>query len=91
MREVNQFGVEVRMHAEVKDVVVGEDPMASEPMVAGGNALMGRGFQVRLADGRSLAADFVCIACGGSKVGNVRLDPADGAYDRRAGSFFVYV
>ena len=65
MREVNQFGVEVRMHAEVKDVVAGGDSMPGGAMVAGGDALTGRGFQVRLADGRSLAADFVCIACGG--------------------------
>ena len=49
MREVNAYGVEVRMHAEVKDIVVGGD---------------GR-FEVLLADGRLLLADFVCVACGG--------------------------
>jgi predicted Rossmann fold flavoprotein len=49
MREVNRFGVEVRMHAEVKGVE-GAD---------------GAGFRVLLADGRSLSADYVCVACGG--------------------------
>lgn len=49
MREVNAYGVEVRMHAEVKAIVVGGD---------------GR-FEVLLADGRLLLADFVCVACGG--------------------------
>ncbi len=59
MREVNRYGVELRMHAEVKDVVV-----------VGGGAMAGEGFRVRLADGRELEADFVCIACGGySKTG----------------------
>ena len=53
MREVNRYGVEIRLHAEVKDVVA-----------EGGDAGVG-GFRVLLADGRSLQADFVCIACGG--------------------------
>ncbi|HVU95724.1 MAG TPA: NAD(P)/FAD-dependent oxidoreductase [Puia sp.] len=48
MREVNSYGVEVRMHAEVKGILKGDT-----------------GFTVTLADGRSLAADYVCIACGG--------------------------
>ncbi len=48
MREVNRDGVEVRMHAEVKDILV-----------------VDAGFRVVLADGRELAADFVCVACGG--------------------------
>jgi predicted Rossmann fold flavoprotein len=48
MREADRYGVEIRMHAEVKDIVVADD-----------------GFRVVLADGRELAADFVCVACGG--------------------------
>lgn len=48
MREVNKYGVEVRMHAEVKDIVVVDGC-----------------FRVLLADGRELAADLVCVACGG--------------------------
>ena len=48
MREVDRFGVEIRMHAEVKDISAG-----------------GGSFEVKLADGRSLAADYVCVACGG--------------------------
>ncbi len=49
MKEVNAYGVEIRIHAEVKGVVGG---------VSGG-------FMVHLADGRSLHADYVCVACGG--------------------------
>ncbi len=44
MREVNAYGVEVRMHAEVKDIVVGGADR----------------FEVLLADGRRLPADYVC-------------------------------
>jgi predicted Rossmann fold flavoprotein len=47
MKEVNKYGVEIMLHAEVKEVVK-----------------EGR-FVVRLADGRELGADYVCIACGG--------------------------
>ncbi|HET6256986.1 MAG TPA: NAD(P)/FAD-dependent oxidoreductase [Puia sp.] len=50
MREVNRYGIEVRMHAEVKDILE----------KAGDSR-----FRVQLADGRELGADFVCIACGG--------------------------
>jgi len=56
MREVNEYGVEVWMHTEVKDIRVAGQ---------GGGLAEGRCFQVALADGRELAADFVCIACGG--------------------------
>ena len=49
MREVNAYGVEVRMHAEVKDIAVGGADR----------------FEVLLADGRRLPADYVCVACGG--------------------------
>jgi predicted Rossmann fold flavoprotein len=49
MREVNKYGVEVRMQAEVKEVVAGQESR----------------FSVLLTDDRSLPADYVCIACGG--------------------------
>lgn len=56
MREVNAYGVEVWMHADVKDVAV-------RP-AAGAGATSGR-FEVLLADERRLSADYVCVACGG--------------------------
>lgn len=49
MREVNAFGVEIRMQSEVRSV--GKGGVA--------------GFEVRLGDGRVLDAEFVCVACGG--------------------------
>jgi hypothetical protein len=56
MREVNRYGVEVRMHAEVQQVMVGGQ---------GDGMGVDGGFRVALADGRELVADFVCVACGG--------------------------
>lgn len=53
MKEVNSYGVEIRVHAEVKTVDLSG---------AGGE---GERFVVRLADGRALEADYVCVACGG--------------------------
>ncbi len=50
MREVNVYGVEIRMHAEVKDVTLGSSANR---------------FELLLTDGRRLPADFVCVACGG--------------------------
>jgi predicted Rossmann fold flavoprotein len=50
IQELDRYGVEVRMHAEVREV--------REIAVNGG-------FHVQLADGRTLRADFICIACGG--------------------------
>jgi predicted Rossmann fold flavoprotein len=50
MKEVNAYGVEISMHAEVKDVILA--------------APAGR-FELLLADGRRLPADYVCVACGG--------------------------
>ena len=50
MKEVNTYGVEIWMHAEVKDVILG----------APANR-----FELLLTDGRQLPADFVCVACGG--------------------------
>jgi predicted Rossmann fold flavoprotein len=61
MREVNRYGVEVRFHAEVKEVVGHAGPGGA---VAGASAGNG-GFLVQLADGRSMVADYVCVACGG--------------------------
>jgi predicted Rossmann fold flavoprotein len=58
MREVNSYGVEVWMHAEVKGIIV-------TGQGAGVDVSKGGRFHVALADGRELAADFVCIACGG--------------------------
>jgi hypothetical protein len=43
--EVERWGVEILMHAEVKEI--------------------SEGFCVRLADGRELFGNYVCIACGG--------------------------
>ncbi|HVV45914.1 MAG TPA: NAD(P)/FAD-dependent oxidoreductase [Bryobacteraceae bacterium] len=48
LREAGRWGVEFRLHAEVKAV----SPRSG-------------GFMVRLADGREIAGDYVCIACGG--------------------------
>jgi predicted Rossmann fold flavoprotein len=53
MREVNSYGVEVRMHAEVKGVEAGKGLVEAAR------------FRVRLADERVLTADYLCIACGG--------------------------
>jgi predicted Rossmann fold flavoprotein len=53
MKEVNSFGVKIRFHAEVKAV---------ENVAAAGAAAR---FAVRMADGRVLEADYVCVACGG--------------------------
>ena len=58
MKEVNRYGVEIRLHAEVKGVggaAEGVDPAGAE----------GVRFRVELADGRFLDADYVCVACGG--------------------------
>lgn len=46
--EAGRLGVDVRLHAEVREV---------RPVDAG--------FAVRLADGRDIDCDYVCIACGG--------------------------
>jgi predicted Rossmann fold flavoprotein len=54
MKEVNKYGVEVRMKAEVLRVEAGVDV----PEGAGR-------FRVHLTDDRVLEADVICIACGG--------------------------
>jgi len=64
MKEVNLRGVEIRMMAEVKDV----ERMGAEGGAAVGDSTedgSGSRFLVHLAGGRTLPADYVCIACGG--------------------------
>jgi len=68
MREVNVYGVEIRFHAEVVAVEAAGPGTASGPAAGSGfgaPGATGAGFGVRLADGRVLEADYVCIACGG--------------------------
>jgi predicted flavoprotein YhiN len=76
MKEINKYGVEIRMKAEVVRVeVVGGATGAVESKVAGsgaGGAEQGaagqavvRRFRLHLADSRVLDADRICIACGG--------------------------
>jgi predicted flavoprotein YhiN len=69
MREVNKYGVEIRLQAEVKEVVArgGVDGGAVAGAGSGDGVSSGQGprFSVLLADGRSLPADYVTIACGG--------------------------
>jgi predicted Rossmann fold flavoprotein len=64
MREVNAYRVEIRMHADVKAVGLGEIDGAGvgDPAVG---SVEGRRFRVVLADGRELGADYLCVACGG--------------------------
>ena len=69
MKEVNRYGVEIRLHAEVKGVsgpafAGGEGGSYGDPTFAEGYGGVGR-FRVELADGRFLDADYVCVACGG--------------------------
>lgn len=52
MREVNKYGIEVRMSSEVKS-------LRYEGELASGQ------FIIELSDFRHLTSDFVCIACGG--------------------------
>lgn len=51
IREVNRYGVEVRMSAEVKSIRTDD---------AGK-----KGFVLEIAGGSAIGADYVCIACGG--------------------------
>jgi predicted Rossmann fold flavoprotein len=64
LREVDRYGVEIRLHTEVKEVTgsAPADVMRSTP--TGASADSGS-YGVRLADGRTLHADYVCVACGG--------------------------
>jgi predicted Rossmann fold flavoprotein len=66
MKEVNSYGVEIRFHAEVKVVEVAA-PVGGEGAAPGalGVAVAASRFAVRLADGRVLEADYLCVACGG--------------------------
>jgi predicted Rossmann fold flavoprotein len=63
MREANKWGVEIRMKAEVVDVEAGNGEARKEVRDVEPEAAAT--FRLRLADGRVLEADYVCIACGG--------------------------
>jgi hypothetical protein len=67
MKEVNRYGVEIRLHAEVKGVggAAFAEGYGGQGVEATGAGAEGVGFRVELADGRSLEADYVCVACGG--------------------------
>ena len=52
LHEANRYGVEIRMHADVKEII----PPSSDT---------GNRFKLSFADGREMEADYVCIACGG--------------------------
>lgn len=62
MKEVNKYGVEVRMKAEVMRVEVASEGDAEEGEAG---AAAPRKFRVHLRDDRMLEADAICIACGG--------------------------
>jgi predicted Rossmann fold flavoprotein len=68
MKEVEAYGVETRLHTEVVEVL-GRDGAGGSEGLADGVDGPGRAeaapFRVRLADGRVLEADYVCVACGG--------------------------
>ena len=59
LREAGKYSVDIRMHAEVKEVRPSGDEKVKEM------ALPGEGFVVRLADGSEITGDQVCVACGG--------------------------
>ena len=52
LHEANRYGVEILMHADVKEII--------PPTAVTGNR-----FTARFSDGREMLADYVCIACGG--------------------------
>jgi len=55
LREASKLGVEIKMNAEVKTLKLSETaPLNIHPS-----------WQIRLANGESLDADYVCVACGG--------------------------
>lgn len=64
MREVNAYGVKIRLHAEVVDILPVTGATGVAGVAADGGSAASR-FVVRLKDGRELAADYVCVACGG--------------------------
>ncbi|WP_315816383.1 aminoacetone oxidase family FAD-binding enzyme [Paraflavitalea speifideaquila] len=64
MREVNKYGIELRMSSEVKCVrknttLNNEEPESSSQSVGAEK------FTIELSGDRELTADYVCIACGG--------------------------
>jgi len=62
MREVNRYGVEIWLHAEVVSAAGAAGGLVGGSVDGSGAA---GGFRVRLKDGRELEADYVCVACGG--------------------------
>lgn len=69
MREVNKYGIEVRMMSEVRSLKYEVGSLKPEIQVSGQHTedqmpAAGR-FMIELSDLRHLTADFVCIACGG--------------------------
>ena len=79
LREADKYGVEVWMHAEVREVETAgaaggvADARSGPELSAEGDGVadterpgvVGARFRVQLADSRVLEADYVCIACGG--------------------------
>ncbi|NII28292.1 NAD(P)/FAD-dependent oxidoreductase [Pseudoflavitalea sp. X16] len=64
MREVNRYGIEVRMKSEVRSLKYEAGSQVSESGVGSQELATGR-FIIELSDLRPLTSDFVCIACGG--------------------------
>lgn len=55
LREANKYGVEIKMNAEVKELLPDQAAVPNQRSV----------FQITLANGESFKADYVCVACGG--------------------------
>jgi predicted Rossmann fold flavoprotein len=64
LREVDRYGVVIRLHTDVKEVTESAPAEVMRSTPAGASADSGS-YLVRLADGRTLHADYVCVACGG--------------------------
>ncbi|RYD78362.1 MAG: NAD(P)/FAD-dependent oxidoreductase, partial [Sphingobacteriales bacterium] len=56
LQEVNKYKVDVRMNADVKEVLV---------MDHGSSTIYQSKFELIFSSGKSIEADYVCIACGG--------------------------
>jgi predicted Rossmann fold flavoprotein len=52
LREVNRYGVEIRMNAEVKKIIHRKDSFSPA-------------FSIQLSGGENIQADFICVASGG--------------------------
>jgi predicted Rossmann fold flavoprotein len=62
IREVNKYGVEVRMMSDVRSL---RSEVGGQRTEVGSQKSEGRQFTLELPGDRQLTADFVCIACGG--------------------------